>query len=40
MVEDKSGDDALIKRITATYFIEPEDVSDSRGDIHILIRPA
>jgi hypothetical protein len=40
IVEDEPGDDALIERIAATYSIEPEDVSDSGGDTHILIRPA
>ena len=40
IVRDEPGDDALVERITATYSIEPEDVSDSKGDTHILIRPA
>jgi hypothetical protein len=39
-MENKPKDDALIKRIAATYSIEPKDISDSGGDTHIPIRPA
>jgi hypothetical protein len=39
-MKDKPNDNALIKRIAATYLIEPKDVSDSREDTHIPIRPA